>query len=515
MASLVHNHDVLDMITRMLSPQQAIPFSSSSRDFHAAARKHAFSSINLENGITGASRLIKMYQSLLKSMDNRTIWPRKLEVDASILRPDLYGPLRIRRRFEQLSLDALIGILKNAYDLEVLYLDGCEDVFERDQRIAECVVTLPNIAELRLGGMGRASVDVLDRMISRPKMLWLYFGRVTPSQMLHATRAAVLDHVEELVVDGFHLVHREAQREVDSRRRLGKSYPSLRKLTLIGCTVYPFLDLFLDIRWLRALQCRFPEDVDEVSDNDSPDDQPAHAGFSSQRPLQLEHVSTLSDDAEHIPAPPSNSLELVLLSEPVFPSEGLSDKVSGAVLLRLWLQGREVMSCSSLTRMVSSGPSRVRYLILRMDSQSSMTRWMAKLPTTLVSSQLICMRVETEVETPDGTLSEDSEDSEDESDKEDSPNSAWPDLLRRMETVHVSAIPSLRFFSVLCDVRRSSYTGGLVCSKLTWGRVERDGDSRVVKPISNVVGECIHRYLQSPEFCKTLQFDEDAALRYA
>ncbi|TFY68964.1 hypothetical protein EVJ58_g685 [Rhodofomes roseus] len=483
MASLVHNHDVLDMITRMLSPQQAIPFSSSSRDFHAAARKHAFSSINLENGITGASRLIRMYQSLLKSTDNRTIWPRKLEVDASILRPDLYGPLRIRRRFEQLSLDALIGILKNAYDLEVLYLDGCEDVFERDQRIAECVVTLPNIAELRLGGMGRASVDVLDRMISRPKMLWLYFGRVTPSQMLHATRAAVLDHVEELVVDGFHLVHREAQREVDSRRRLGKSYPSLRKLTLIGCTVYPFLDLFLDIRWLRALQCRFPEDVDEVSDNDSPDDQPSHAGFSSQRPLQLEHVSTLSDDAEHIPAPPSNSLELVLLSEPVFPSEGLSDKVSA-----LALHVDEALSGHNIT-----GETAYHIGFIATHLYASRDRGRA----------------------PDGTLSEDSEDSEDESDKEDSPNSAWPDLLRRMETVHVSAIPSLRFFSVLCDVRRSSYTGGLVCSKLTWGRVERDGDSRVVKPISNVVGECIHRYLQSPEFCKTLQFDEDAALRYA
>ncbi|KAH9836059.1 uncharacterized protein C8Q71DRAFT_858074 [Rhodofomes roseus] len=466
---LTGNYDVLRSIVDMLSPQEAIPLSSTSRDLHSASRRHAFSRAKPRSH----DQLVRMHDCLTRNVDDRTIWPRKLIIGRSITWiPARYGDAGS-------PMHALVGILRHAHDLEAMEFTDFEEALEQDREIGECLVTLPCLSELHLGGIGAIAVDVFCRMMSRPKTVHLhefYFD----VQIMRIARAAVMDNVQQLCL--FDLGSNDLV-EVDPQPLGLESHPSLQTLRLRSCVVYPFLTLFPNIRRLTVRHGDFL------------------IGDAPERHLQLQHLSI--DASATIPALATDSLELHLTSRVVDSSEELTNRISEAVVFRLSIQPRFralAASGTALIRTISTRVSRVRYfiLILKTDGQSESINWMKNTLPMLASAQLVCMRVDTQ-----GTF-----------DSSIPRPTRWPTSMQQMETARLFHLPSLRFYSQRYDIR-DLHDRSLIYSKVSWGRVERDGGRYVLKPISNVAGEAIHRYLQSPEFSGTLQFDEGAALRYA
>ncbi|KAH9924038.1 uncharacterized protein B0H18DRAFT_444482 [Fomitopsis serialis] len=465
------NEDVLRIIAEMLSSTECIPLSSVSRHLHAIARQYVFASITVGT----MKQLVKMHDHLMRNIDNRRIWPRELTI---------YG-LPGKVPYKAPAIDALVGIFEHAQELKALELHWCEAMIDCDARIGEHLAALSNLSDIRLLAVGPKTLDVLCKMVSRPDKAYLSSTMLFSNRaLLRIAEAAVLGNVKRLRL---HNCQFDARSELQLLSKLAGVYPRLEVLDLEGSAVYPCLILFPNIRRLTIVGGLY---------NLPPPGYPVeqrHLDYLSIEPTYLHLISAG-------PAIRSDYLRLYTERQRFDPSEVGPDLVSAAAVLELNLFSVECPTefGMALAQMISAMVSRIRYLVLTTQwySYSAVTRWMENITPSLSPSQLFCIRVHATHAVDRGPSRE-----------------TWLELLQRLQSVHVSSVPSLRFYfqhvECLDDQRKPSGP-----SKTTSWRVEGNGDHRTVQPIPNWQGERIHRYMQSPEFCRTLQFDEGAALQY-
>ncbi|TFY68966.1 hypothetical protein EVJ58_g683 [Rhodofomes roseus] len=457
MSLLSLNHDVLYLIVDLLPRQACLALSSVSRGCHRIARRKAFTYIQLST----SAQLVKMHDTLIHNIDNRLIWPRKLNIDTH----------KIMSR--EAGIVALAGILEHAWDLEVLRLPYISWIAS-DERFRKSFIALPKLSELHLELGQEDTIADLCRMVSRPKTLHLGFAPYTTSE--HAvlvTQAAALDDVKDLFLTGFRL------RPVFNLHSTPmKAYPQLESLTLHNSDLYASLTLFPGIRRLFVPRVFFL----------------THPGPPvPRRPWRhLDHLRVRVLDLHHFSTFRCHALTLDLTPCSNIPAESDTGVVSTAAVVTCdWdHQDLDAECFMALAQMISTKSSRVRYLVLKFWSLTLAVQCMEIMPAVLASSQVIAIHCSVRKALKGG----------------------WR-VTQQHEKALVSAIPGLRFYCKHYDDRAQEYDE-VLSSHTDWGRVESDGDTRVVRPIAGWMGERIHRYLQSPGFCETLRFDEDEALRY-
>lgn len=83
------------------------------------------------------------------------------------------------------------------------------------------------------------------------------------------------------------------------------------------------------------------------------------------------------------------------------------------------------------------------------------------------------------------------------------------DDLRSLGAAHAAALPYLQYYCQKQEVCVNDAQGErrVLSQKLVWTRIKRVQNSPALEPMPNAAGESIHKYLQSPEFCRTLHFD--------
>jgi len=469
MSLLILNDDILHVIADMLSAAECTPLSSVSRHLHAVARKYVFASIIVYT----MEQLVKMHDHLIRNIDNRLIWPRGLTI---------YAPTGMGAAWQPSAINALVGIFEHARELKVLELYGCEDAIWCNTLVGEHLAALPNLLDIRLYDVGTKTLDVLHKMVSRPERAELSAMIKHDRFATDIARAPVLDNAKELRLYEFDDV--PPLRLLSS---LAGSHPQVEILHLGSCVVYPCLILFPNIRELTTDICQFDPPVPGLRVEQR------HLDYLSVEVGGLRRRRRMS-----APGIQSDYLRLYTKWQGFDPSEVDHELVSAAVVLELsWYGIERPTECISLAQVISAKLSRIRYLVLTIeDSYAAVTQWMADISSSLSSSQLLCIRVHVTHANEGGPLRE-----------------RWLDVLQRLERAHISSVPSLRFYfqhiEGIDDQRKPSGP-----SKTTWGRVEGEGGDRAVQPIPSWQGERIHRYLQSPEFCRTLRFDEGAALQY-
>ncbi|KAH9924037.1 uncharacterized protein B0H18DRAFT_1120117 [Fomitopsis serialis] len=444
----------------MLSAAECIPLSSVSRDLHAIARQYVFASITVRT----MKKLVKMHDHLIRNVDNRLIWPRGLTI---------YGPTGMGAAWQPSAINALVGIFKHARELKVLELYGCEEAICCNKLVGEYLAALPNLTDISLLGVGTKTLDVLHKMVSRPEKAALSATLKRDRFATHIVRAPVLDNVKELKLYQF-----DGVPPVQLLSSPAGAHPQVESLHLGVCAVHPCLILFPNIRKLTTNICQFDLPV------------PGHQikqrrlGHLAVEPTKLHLISALGIRSDY--------LRLYAEWQDFYPSK---DLVSAAAVLELSLYCY-TETFMALAQIISAELSRIRYLVLRIEvlysAYSVVAQWMKDIPSLLSPSQLFCIRVH-------ATRVIDTEPSRE----------TRLDLLQRLQDAHVSAIPSLRFYFQVLGERHADNS-----SNFTWGRVEGDGGHRTVRPIPSWQGERIHSYLQSPEFCRTLRFNEEAALQY-
>ncbi|KAH9917535.1 uncharacterized protein B0H18DRAFT_1107214 [Fomitopsis serialis] len=465
MDMLTLNDDILHNIAEMLSAAECIPLSSVSRDLHSIARPYVFASITVRT----VEQLFNMHDHLIRNIDNRLIWPRGLTVL-------VYGAAGMAgAAWERPVVDVLAGILEHARELKVLEIYNCEEAICCNALVGEYLTALPNLSDISLFCVGTKTLDVLHRMVSRPKRAVLSGSLKHNRFSTHIARAPVLDNVKELRLYQF-----DGVPSPQLLSSLSGAHPQVETLHLGVCAVYPCLILFPNIRRLTIHICQFdlPAPGHHIEQR--------HLGYLAVEPTNLHLISALGIRSDY--------LRLYTEWQDFDPSED-HELVSAAAVLELGLSlsASYTESSMALAQMISRKLSRVRYLVLTIEeSYSAMASWMKDIPSSLSPSQLICITVHVTHPNDRGPSRE-----------------TWLELLQRLEDAHISAIPSLRFYSQVLGWRHTDNP-----SETTWRRIEGDGGRRAVRPILSWQGERIHRYLQSPEFCRTLRFDEEAALQY-
>ncbi|KAH9924072.1 uncharacterized protein B0H18DRAFT_445771 [Fomitopsis serialis] len=417
-----------------------------------------------------------MHDHLIRNIDNRLIWPRGLTI---------YGPTR-GAAWEPPDLNALVGIFEHARELKVLEVHRCEEAICCNTLVGEYLAALPDLSHIRLFDIEAKTSDVLHKMISyRPETACLSLSiSILDRHLLRIAEAAVLGSVKRLRLSNFQFGSTVSERQLISK--LAGAYPQLEVLDLDLSAVYPCLILFPNIRRLTILSPQVgPQDPGRHVEQ-------RHLDYVSVQPKYLRLIPALGIRSDY--------LRLTNERQNFCPAEVDPEHVSAAAVLELSLYQVERCTefCMALAQTISAKSSRIRYLIWTItteDAHAAMTQWMENVSPSLSSSQLCCIRVHVVHQNNRGPSRE-----------------TWLGLLQRLERVHISSIPSLRFyFQHVEGIDDQSKPSGP--SKTTWGRVEGDGSDRAVQPIPSWQGERIHRYLQSPEFCRTLQFDEEAALR--
>ncbi|KAH9924043.1 uncharacterized protein B0H18DRAFT_955630 [Fomitopsis serialis] len=455
MSLLALNDDILRTIAEMLSAAECISLSS-----------YVFASIT----VSRMEQLVPMHDHLIRNIDNRLIWPRELSIHYSMT----------MRRPADAAIDALVGILEHARELKVLAVRNCEELIHRDARVGEHLAALPNLSDIRLISIGTKTLDVLRKMVSRPEraMLSAALHHQAPTDI---ARLPALDNVKELTLDFF-----LAASQPQHLSSFAGAYPQIEILCIHASAVYPSLILFPNVRKLTLCGS-----TSALWEHNLP-----VAGHRMKRHLDYLDVATKDLPIISTLGIRSDSLHINIRFDS--PEVDNTELVSAAAVLRLHLQQSGCDErCVALARMVSTNSSRVRYLVLTINSPCQdlplvVTQWIDNITPLLSSSQLICIRVHL-VHRDQVTW-----------ERGDAHR-----FLQLLEGAHISAIPSLRFYF------QGRGEGGIDDpSVITWGRVEGDEGRRTVQPIPNWQGERIHRYLQSSEFCRTLRFDEVAALNY-
>ncbi|KAH9924045.1 uncharacterized protein B0H18DRAFT_1212000 [Fomitopsis serialis] len=459
------NEDVLRIIAEMLSATQCIPLSSVSRDLHAIARQYVFASITVRS----EEQLVKIHDHLIRNIDNRLLWPRELTI---------YGPTEMPPAAP--VIDALVGIFEHAQELRFLEVHDCESLIDCNARLGEHLAALPHLSAIHLFNIGAQTLDALHKMVSRPEKACLSF--TTPPirrSLLRIAEGPVLGNVKRLTLRHFEF---NAISEWQLLSKLTGAHPQLEVLDLDHrCVVYPCLILFPNIRRLTIA-----DGIYGIQDPGN-DVEPRRLDYLSFQPSDLHLISTLGIRSDY--------LRLYTEWLDFDPSGVDHELVSAAAVLELSLYQveRHTEFCLALAQAISAKWSRMRYLIWTIKTDDPHTvRWMEDIVFSLSSSQLLSIRLHVAHPRHTGPSHE-----------------RWLGLLQRLEHVHISSVPSLRFY---CQVLSEWNTDNT--SKITWGRVEGDGGRRTLQPIPSWQGERIHRYLQSPQFCRTLRFDEEAALQY-
>ncbi|KAH9924047.1 uncharacterized protein B0H18DRAFT_1120122 [Fomitopsis serialis] len=472
------NDDILRIIAEMLFVAQCIPLSIVSRDLHAITRQYVFASITIRS----EEQLVKMHDHPIRNVDNRLIWPRELTI---------YGPTE-NARWECPAIDALVGIFEHTRELKALGLHWSEAMIDCDARIGEHLAALPNLSDIRLLAVGPTTLAVLCKMVSRLEKACLSSTMFSSNRTLrYIAKAAVLGNVKRLRLRNFQFI---VLSELQLLPKLAGAHPQLEVLDLDRSAVYSCLILFPNLRRLTILNSKHNGE-NRLQRPGHPVEQ-RHLNYLSVEPTYLHLIPSLGIHSDYLRLVHTESQDFSAI-------DILDDFVRTAAVLELSLNSTRIEcytgACTILARKISAEVSKTRYFILTTQWQSySASRWMQTISSSLLSSsQILCIRVH--VTHPN----------EGEPSRE-----TWLALLQRLQSVHISSVPSLRFYFQHIEGTDNPRIPS-VPSFSTWGRVEGDGGDRTLQPIPNWQGERIHRYLQSPEFCRTLHFDEETALQYS
>ncbi|KAI0726506.1 hypothetical protein C8Q72DRAFT_521919 [Fomitopsis betulina] len=505
---LTSNNDILCLVVKMLSSQEAIPVSSTSRALYTASRRHALSNIRIRS----ESQLARMHSCLVGAGagGDLTIHPTGIDIAGHNLRPaEMF-------RVHQRSIQAIIDILRKLPELEHFCLSDCEGLLSAHSDLLNCIISLQRIADLSLQNVGPISFDALCRMACRPKQISIVGPRdeyIDNDAFLRIGQSPVLDEARYLSFIYFNVNYRATDQlhedpVVEPRPR---SRPHLKKLKLLACCSQPFLAMFPGIRELYMTHHYLDPDVRRT-----------------QVPprLQLDLLSINTSYEEYIPFATFRILDWTMStnSSDILLDACAKVNVANAVVLRLRLSEEYAdfgpAECTRLARAMAAPSSRVRSLVLTFVSPESARGWIVSIshpkkgssvtfsakqehfPPSRYPTDILCVEVVLVMNEPPQSLVSYTSPEQRE----------WTLVLAQLEKAHLSAIRSLRFY---CTYQTMDFIPRRPqLSVLKWGRVDGYGEHRAIKPISNVTGEAIKRYLQSPEFCQTLRFDEDAVKRY-
>ena len=327
-------------------------------------------------------------------------------------------------------------------------------------------------------------------------------------RLLHAN---VLRDVQDLTLQGFQV--EELSMDLGDRDPMSPlSTLHLNSLSLIQCDVLPLLALFPSVRRLNVHRCTYSTAV----------------GALKLRHLKETHLSTPLEDLHQILIPSSYVLNLSSLSRtrrsPLDAKLPLDSnmRISHAAVLHLSVDSADSASVlGSIMEIISRRCSRVRYLILRFTSKEAAMRCAVVIHlgtesisltlgtsvqeiatlSSLSSAHLLCVRVEASfIGERQPHLPE--------------TKPTWTNVLTCIQDALTGAIPSLRFYSQNLERRAVSYSNKTRrCTRSHEERcwqVQRHTEGSAtpnLELIPGAIGESIHNYLQSPEFCKALRFD--------
>ena len=373
MERFLSNLDVLTLVAEMLFPEDAISFSSTCRTFRAIARRHAFSEITIHS----PEQLVRMHDYLVAHHnDCRTIMPRRLNLNSKGAIYQEYftscdDDVGIRWTYARKGPTyALAGILGLAHNLVCLHFSGCERALKKDAELRDALASLPGLLEVSLSNAGFASMRVIRRMASHPKIMTislqegLFDDTVDTDIIRRLLHANVLRDVQDLTLQGFQV--EELSMDLGDRDPMSPlSTLHLTSLSLIQCDVLPLLALFPSVRRLNVHRCTYSTAV----------------GALKLRHLKETHLSTPLEDLHQILIPSSYVLNLSSLSRtrrsPLGAKLPLDSnmRISHAAVLHLSVDSADSASVlGSIMEIISRRCSRVRYLILRFTSKEAAMR---------------------------------------------------------------------------------------------------------------------------------------------
>lgn len=159
MGLLALNKDILRLVVELLSSQDAIPLSSTSRDLYAASRRYALSDIRIRS----TAQLVRMHDYLISGNNKRIIHPKRLSVDGLVLCSSRHGSLCEPPNDEECSTYSFIDILGRIPNLEHLWLTNCEQPLSAHSELGDSIAALRSITHLAVE--------------KRAPMQWMYYAR--------------------------------------------------------------------------------------------------------------------------------------------------------------------------------------------------------------------------------------------------------------------------------------------------------------------------------------------------
>ncbi|KAH9839001.1 uncharacterized protein C8Q71DRAFT_747100 [Rhodofomes roseus] len=216
----------LSAIVSLLSQCDSLNLSLTSRKLHPFAKRHALSSIEIEN----AQQLKRIFGYLLEDAPNRLGCVRTLKVSQCAFD----GPSN-----EDYSTAPLLAdVLEGATRLRTLTLEVVGDVVKVEPRVAAALCRLDQLVELHLHELTSASFELVGRLSCTPRKLGLW-GRnddgPNESERCDGTlllSAPVLRYVRSLHLSMLRIANQQALPPGADVQRPTTHWPDLRDLKI-------------------------------------------------------------------------------------------------------------------------------------------------------------------------------------------------------------------------------------------------------------------------------------------
>ncbi|KAH9829369.1 uncharacterized protein C8Q71DRAFT_888817 [Rhodofomes roseus] len=483
------NEDVWTVILAFTQLDDARNLSLVSRGIHPIARRIVLSSAEFSK----QNQFVNACTFMLDDPGHRACWLRKLDINVGALGRHSWQTAGAASLATQLA-----ALLEAARNIDTLSLPSMEDLVSAEPRVGATLISLTRLQDIALFGVSSRTLDVANKMVSRPSQVCLAFVSPRASVSEHAfllSHLALLERARRAEImfldaaDSTDELKQPSDLDVELPQ-LGQ-HPCVRELSLKWCGPFPMFHIFpntqiLRMRRLNASFGRFDwrtwawtESVPLIDVKTDDDDKLVCLTAGGPRLPVLRRLHLRWNPCPS-PQSPSDRMQPVCLSFMLYRAD-------------VPLYGQVAHWLEPLRR--HTAPSgRLRYLTIsarclpRLDMPSLWVEWL--LPA-IRESQLVCVKLKFDVGNRPREV-------------------AGLDEVREMLAWQV---PSLRYISIAAGWHRLEHPFARddceprLIGECTWWEVREVGGGRRAELISCAAGQRVERYLQSAEFEEKLSLD--------
>ncbi|TFY52281.1 hypothetical protein EVJ58_g10107 [Rhodofomes roseus] len=243
------NEDVWTVILAFTQLDDARNLSLVSRGIHPIARRIVLSSAEFSK----QNQFVNACTFMLDDPGHRACWLRKLDINVGALGRHSWQTAGAASLATQLA-----ALLEAARNIDTLSLPSMEDLVSAEPHVGATLISLTRLQDIALFGVSSRTLDVANKMVSRPSQVCLAFVSPRASVSEHAfllSHLALLERARRAEI--MFLDAADSTDELKQPSDLDVELPQLgqhacvRELSLRWCGPFPMFHIFPNTQILR------------------------------------------------------------------------------------------------------------------------------------------------------------------------------------------------------------------------------------------------------------------------